>query len=326
MCDAFLVLAQAPGGLSCFLLPRFLPDGELNALELQRLKDKVGNRANASSEVEFRRAHGWLVGEEGRGVANIIEMASWTRLDCAVSSAGMMRQTLARAIHHSTHRQVFGKPLIEQPLMQQVLADLCLEVEAATALAFRVVRAYDCDDDSPLEAAWRRLMTPVAKYWICKRAPGFTYEAMECLGGNGYVNDSVTARLYREAPVNAIWEGSGNVMCLDVLRVLDRQPELLEPLLEDLGSVRGSNDCYDRALDALQDQLRQREWLEPQARRLVTSLALLAAASRLLQHGPDFMAATFCAARLRDAAGLYGELPPGAPVSQIVARHAVTMP
>src|SRR4029453_5747952 len=235
MSDAFLVLAQAEGGLSCFLLPRLTTDGALNGLRLQRLKDKLGNRSNASSEVEFDRAEGLLVGEEGRGIPTIIDMVTLTRLDCAVSSAGLMRQALARAIHHARHRSVFQRRLIDQPLMAQVLADMALDVEAATALAFRLARAFDGEGES--EAPYRRLMTPVTKYWVCKTAPSLAYEAMECLGGNGYVEDGGFPRLYREVPVNAIWEGSGNVMCLDVLRVIEREPETLDKVLAEVETI-----------------------------------------------------------------------------------------
>ena len=238
MCDAFLVLAQAPGGLSCFLMPRFLPDGSVNALRFQRLKDKLGNRSNASSEVEFQAAHAWLIGEEGRGVPTIIEMVTCTRLDCAVGSAGLMRLALANAIHHCRHRTVFQKQLVDQPLMSQVLADLALDVEAATALSFRLARSFDRASDAHA-AAWRRLMTPVTKYWVCKIGPALAYEAMECLGGNGYVEEGLAARLYRELPLNAIWEGSGNVMALDLLRVLQREPETVEIVMDDLGRGRG---------------------------------------------------------------------------------------
>ncbi|MGC1326471.1 MAG: isovaleryl-CoA dehydrogenase, partial [Xanthobacteraceae bacterium] len=218
MCDAFLVLAQAPGGLTCFLLPRFRDDGSVNALRFQRLKDKLGNRSNASSEVEFTDAFAWRVGEEGAGIRTILQMVQLTRLDCAIASAGLMRMALAQAVHHCRHRNVFGKPLYHQPMMRAVLADMALEVEAAVALVFRLARALDRAADDAAEAAYARVMTPAAKYWTCKLAPGFIVEAMECLGGNGYVEESLLPRLYREAPVNAIWEGSGNVMCLDVLR------------------------------------------------------------------------------------------------------------
>jgi putative acyl-CoA dehydrogenase len=227
MSDAFLVLAQAPGGLSCFLMPRFLPDGSVNALRFQRLKDKLGNRSNASSEVEFAGAHAWAIGEEGRGVATIIEMVTHTRLDCAVASAGLMRLALANAIHYAEHRIVFQRKLVDQPLMGQVLADLALDVEGAVALSFRLARAFDRASDARA-AAWRRLMTPVTKYWVCKIAPAMVAEAMECLGGSGYVEEAPLARVYREVPVNSIWEGSGSVMALDVMRVLQREPEAVQ--------------------------------------------------------------------------------------------------
>jgi putative acyl-CoA dehydrogenase len=222
MCDAFLVLAQAAGGLTCVLMPRFRPDGSVNALHFQRLKDKLGNRSNASSEVEFADAFAWRVGEEGRGVRTIINMVQLTRLDCAIASAGLMRMALAQAIHHARYRTVFQKHLADQPMMRTVLADMALEVEAATALVMRLARSFDLAASDPREAMRARLLTPAVKYWVCKSAPGFIYEAMECLGGNGYVEESLLPRLYREAPVNAIWEGSGNVMCLDVLRALAR--------------------------------------------------------------------------------------------------------
>ncbi|MDT8429730.1 MAG: isovaleryl-CoA dehydrogenase [Pseudomonadales bacterium] len=320
MCDAFLVLAQAEKGLSCFLLPRFLPDGTLNNLHIQRLKEKTGNRANASSEVEFSNAHAWLIGEEGCGIRNIIEMASWTRLDCAVSSAGMMRQTLIQALHHCQHRQVFGTPLIRQPLMQNVLADLALEAEACTVLAFRVSRAFDQADDDEAEAGYRRLMTPVAKYWNCKRAPGFTMEAMECLGGNGYVDETVSARLYREAPVNAIWEGSGNVMCLDVLRVLDREPHALDSVLAELEKSRGRDRDYDQTLEQLKRSLGNREALQAGVRQFVEQLALISIAGLLLEHAPDFISQTWCCTRLGQARGLYGCLPVTSPFGLILDR------
>src|SRR5215831_1421282 len=223
MCDAFLVLAQSPKGLSCFLMPRWTPDGERNAIQIVRLKDKLGNRSNASSEVEFHGAYAQLVGEEGRGIPTIIEMGNYTRLDCAIGSAGLMRQAVAQAVHHAQHRTAFQKKLADQPVMTAVLADLALESEAATALALRLARAYDRQDD-PAEAAFRRVVTPAAKYWICKRAPALIAEAMEVLGGNGYVEECVMPRLYREAPVNSIWEGSGNIMCLDVLRAMEGTP------------------------------------------------------------------------------------------------------
>ena len=301
MCDAFLVLAQAPGGLSCFLMPRFLPDGSLNALALQRLKDKLGNRSNASSEVEFQAAHAWLIGEEGRGVATIIEMVTYTRLDCAVGSAGLMRLTLANAIHHCRHRSVFHKQLVDQPLMRQVLADLALDVEAATALALRLSGSFDHAADSHA-AAWRRLMTPVTKYWVCKIAPALAYEAMECLGGNGYVEEGLAARLYRELPVNAIWEGSGNVMALDLLRVLQHQPETLEIVMDDLGKA-ASGDAHIKAhFSRVETLLHEPRLLDRRARDLAEALAVLAAATILRAHAPAAVADAFIATRLSGSA------------------------
>ena len=297
MCDAFLVLAQAPKGLSCFLMPRFLPDGSVNAMRFQRLKDKLGNRSNASSEVEFHGAHAWLVGEEGRGVPAIIEMVSLTRLDCALSSAGLMRRAVAEAIHHARHRSVFQKRLVDQQLMAEVLADLALDVEAATALAFRLARCLDNAEDQHTRA-WLRLMTPVTKYWVCKIAPAVVYEAMECLGGNGYVEDSMLARLYREAPVNAIWEGSGNVMALDVLRVLQREPEAAAMVLEELGVSAGDDAGLKAALARLQALLHAPRDLDQRARALVEGLALLAAGCILRAHAPAAVADAFITTRL----------------------------
>ena len=267
MCDAFLVLAQAPGGLSCFLMPRFLPDGTVNALRFQRLKDKLGNRSNASSEVEFQAAHAWLIGEEGRGVPTIIEMVTCTRLDCAVGSAGLMRLALANAIHHCRHRTVFQRHLVDQPLMAQVLADLALDVEAATALSFRLARSFDRASDTHA-AAWRRLMTPVTKYWVCKMGPALAYEAMECLGGNGYVEEGLAARLYRELPLNAIWEGSGNVMALDLLRVLQREPETVEIVLDDLSKAVSGDAHLKEHLGRVQGLLHEPRLLDRRGRDL----------------------------------------------------------
>jgi putative acyl-CoA dehydrogenase len=307
MCDAFLVLAQAQAGLSCFLVPRFLPDGNVNALRFQRLKDKLGNRSNASSEVEFQDAHGWLIGEEGRGVPSIIEMVTGTRLDCAVGSAGLMRLALANAIHHCRHRTVFQKKLVDQPLMTAVLADLALDVEAATALSFRLSRSFDRVSD-PRAAAWRRLMTPVTKYWVCKMGPAVAYEAMECMGGNGYVEEGPMARLYRELPLNAIWEGSGNVMALDLLRVLQREPETLEIVIEDLSSAV-AGDGHLKALHAkVQGYLEDPRRLDQRARALTEALAVLAAATVLRAHAPAFVADAFIATRVAGSARLtYGQ-------------------
>ncbi len=297
MCDAFLVLAQAPGGLSCFFMPRFLPDDSVNALHFLRLKEKLGNRSNASSEVEFRGAHGWLIGEEGRGVPAIIDMVTFTRLDCAIASAGMMRLGLAHAIHHTSYRTAFQKKLIDQPLMIQVLADLALDVEAATALAFRLARSFDNPSDEK-EAAFKRLMTPVIKYWVCKIAPAFAYEAMECLGGNGYVEEGMLARLYREVPVNAIWEGSGNVMCLDVLRVLQHAPESTEIVLQEIAPSAQDDKRFEAALSRVKTLLADPSALERNARDLVNLLAVIAAAHILKVHAPHAVADAFIASRL----------------------------
>lgn len=321
MCDAFLVLAEAPGGLSCFLMPRVLPDGQANAIRIQRLKEKVGNRSNASSEVEFAGALARLIGEEGRGVRTIIEMATFTRLDCAVGSAGLMRQAVSQAVHHARYRRVFQKALIDQPLMQNVLADLALEAEAAMALSLRLAGSFDRADGNDAEAAWRRLMTPVTKYWVCKRGPALAYEAMECLGGNGYVEEGIAGRIYREMPVNAIWEGSGNVMCLDVLRSLAREPNALEAVRAELMAARGANTTYDAALDRLDDAFADLGSLETRARSVVETLATLASASILIRHAPDAVSDAYCASRLGDGRhGTFGELEPGTDFRAITDR------
>jgi putative acyl-CoA dehydrogenase len=306
MCDAFLVLAQAQGGLTCFLMPRFRPDGTVNALHFQRLKDKLGNRSNASSEVEFAGAFAWRLGDEGRGVRTIINMVQLTRLDCAIASAGLMRMALAQALHHCRHRRVFGKPLAEQPMMQAVLAEMALEVEGATALVMRLARAFDHAASDPLEAAYARLLTPAVKYWVCKTAPALAYEAMECLGGNGYVEDSLLPRLYREAPVNAIWEGSGNVMCLDVLRACAHEGEAARTLLEHLASettgLAGGREAIESIRGALADPQ-----IEARARGVVERLALLAATAALRASAPDDVGDAFARARLNArSSALYG--------------------
>ncbi len=320
MCDAFLVLAQAPGGLSCLLMPRFLPDGSVNALRLQRLKDKLGNRSNASSEVEFQGAHAWLIGEEGRGVPAIIEMVTGTRLDCAIGSAGLMRLVLANAIHHCRHRTAFQRKLVDQPLMEQVLADLALDVEAATALAFRLCRSFDRADDERA-AAWRRLMTPVTKYWVCKMGPALAYEAMECLGGNGYVEEGFAARVYRELPLNGIWEGSGNVMALDLLRVLQREPESLEIVLEELGATAGRDKELMPQLERVQALLHEPRLLDARGRSLIEGLAKLAAGAILRAHAPAYVADAFMATRLSGGARhTYGQGLDGADVRAIIDR------
>jgi putative acyl-CoA dehydrogenase len=297
MSDAFLVLAQAPGGLTCFFLPRFRPDGSPNGLAFQRLKDKLGNRSNASSEVEFSDAFALRVGEEGRGVRTILQMVQLTRVDCAIASGGLMRATLARAVHHCRHRSVFQKRLAVQPMMSAVLADMALEVEGAVALVMRLCRSLDLAADDPLEAARARLLTPALKYRVCKIAPAFVYEAMECLGGNGYVEEGMLARLYREAPVNAIWEGSGNVMCLDVLRAFGRDSEaslgVLEALTRETADLPGASDSVRAIVAAL-----SRSSAEADARSLTERLALLATAAALKASAPAVVAEAFARARL----------------------------
>ncbi|GEC16974.1 acyl-CoA dehydrogenase family protein [Nitrobacter winogradskyi] len=296
MCDAFLVLAQAEGGLTCFFTPRFRPDGSVNTIHLQRLKDKLGNRSNASSEVEFVEAFARRVGEEGKGVRAILQMVQLTRQDCAIASAGLMRSGLAHALHHARHRSVFQKRLADQPLMQAVLADMALRVEASVALVMRLCRAFDEAPSDPKAAAWMRLLTPAVKYWICKSAPGLLYEAMECLGGNGYVEEGILARHYREAPVNAIWEGSGNVMCLDVLRVLARDGEAAVAVLDDLAADTSDLPGAAEAVAFLAGTFRRPDG-ERAARQAVETLAQLAAAAALNRTAPD-QAALFAATRL----------------------------
>ncbi len=297
MSDGFLVLAQASGGLSCFLVPRFRPDDTVNGLRLVRLKDKLGNRANASGEVELVDAAGVLVGEEGRGVATIIEMVTHTRLDCALASAALMRRAVAEAVHHARGRHVLGRPLATQPIMACVLADLILEVETATALSFRLARSFDRASDTRA-AAWRRLMTPVTKYWVCKVASPVIAEAMECLGGNGYVEDGGMPRLYREAPVNSIWEGAGNVMALDLLRVLEKEPEAVEMVLDDLAAFAGDDTHLKAALERVRTMLHEPRLIELRARALMEGLALVAAGCILRAHAPQAVGDAFIAARL----------------------------
>jgi len=313
MSDAFLVLAQAPGGLSCFLVPRVLPDGERNGIRLERLKDKLGNRSNASAELALDGAWAELVGEEGRGVATIIEMVAHTRLDCVLGSAALMRRAVAEATHHAAHRSAFGRLLVDQPLMQNVLADLCVESEAATVTAFRLARAYD-EADGP----FRRIATAVAKYWVCKRASANVAESLECLGGNGYVEESVLPRLYRECPVNSVWEGAGNVNALAVLRALERAPESGEAFLAELEPR--ADPRLDAALARLHAELAAPD--EASARRLVGTMAVCLQASLLVRHAPAEVAEAFCAGRLGgDGAHAYGTLPAGLDLESIVERH-----
>jgi len=305
MCDAFLVLAQAASGLTCFFMPRFQPDGSVNEIHFQRLKDKLGNRSNASSEVEFTGAYAERVGDEGKGIRTIIQMVQLTRQDCAIASVGLMRSGLAHALHHTRHRSVFQKHLADQPLMQSVLAEMALHVEASVALVMRLCRAFDEAPADAKAAAWMRLLTPAVKYWTCKSAPGFLYEAMECLGGNGYVEEGILARHYREAPVNAIWEGSGNVMCLDVLRALAREAEAASAVLEDLAAdTRGLPGVADAV--AFVAKTFRRPDGERVARQAVETLAQLAAAAALNRIAPE-QAALFAATRLGGGHGrMYG--------------------
>jgi putative acyl-CoA dehydrogenase len=317
MSDAFLVLAQAPGGLSCYLLPRILPDGERNGFRIQRLKDKLGNRSNASAEIELDGAWARLVGEEGRGIVTIIEMVNHTRVDCVHGSTAVQRRAVAEATHHAAHRTAFGKLLIDQPLMLNVLADLCVESEAATLTSIRLARAYDQDDRSFL-----RLATAVSKYWVCKVTPAQTAEALECLGGNGYVEDSGLPRIYRESPLLSIWEGAGNVNCLDVLRAIRRTPTALDAFLSEVELASGADARLDDAVADLKEELAVQADAESRARRLVERLALALQGSLLLRHGDPAVADAFCASRLGgDGGRAYGTLPPGTDFGAIVDRH-----
>jgi len=324
MSDAFLMLAQAPGGLSCFLVPRFRPDGSRNAIRIQRLKDKLGDRSNASSEIELLDTFAELVGEEGRGVRTIIEMVNHTRLDCVLGSASIMRQGSARAIWHAHHRVAFGKLLDEQPLMRNVLADLVIESEAATVAAMRLARAFCAGADDEHEQRVKRLLTPVIKYWTCKRAPQHAAEALECLGGNGYVEESDLPRLFRQSPLNGLWEGSGNVICLDVLRAVARDPEVLDAYWAEVDAAAGADPRLDDALAVLRKDLGdlgETGALELQARRLVEQLAVVYQAALLVQHSPPALADAFCVARLGDAPGrVFGTLPAGVDLQAIIDR------
>jgi putative acyl-CoA dehydrogenase len=335
-CDAHLVLAQldteGSAGLSCFFVPRFLPDGSRNDIRVQRLKNKLGNRSNASSEVEFCDAIGWMIGREGRGIPTILEMGSHTRLDCVTGTAGIMRAALCHALHHARGRSAFGRPLAEQPLMQNVLADLALESEAATAFALRLARCYDRQDD-PLEVLLGRILTPAGKYWLCKRGPAFGAEAMEVMGGNGYVEDGPLARLYREFPVNSIWEGSGNVMCLDVLRAFGKSPEAGAALARELSLAAGLDARYDAWCARLRADLEAGAnaganpganagaMSESGARRLAERLVLGVQAGLLLRHAPAYVADAFVASRIAsEPGGAFGRLPDGVDAAAILER------
>ncbi|MDO8875868.1 MAG: isovaleryl-CoA dehydrogenase [Pseudolabrys sp.] len=319
MCDAFLVLAQTEKGLSCFLLPRWTPDGERNAIQIIRLKDKLGNKSNASSEVEFAGAYAQMIGEEGRGIPTIIEMGNYTRLDCAIGSSSLMRQAVVQAIHHARHRTVFQKKLIDQPLMANVLADMALESEAAAVLTFRLARAYD--EEGEIAQVFRRVLTPAAKFWICKRTPMVTSEAMEVLGGSGYIEESIMPRLYREAPVNSIWEGSGNVMCLDVLRAIGRTANAADVLRHELASDEPRLKAFAGKLDKRMGGADRND--EAQARVLVRDLVLALQAALLIKHAPHAVADAFCASRLSgEGGGAFGMLPRGCDLRAIAERAA----
>jgi putative acyl-CoA dehydrogenase len=332
MSDMFLVLAQADDGLSCFLLPRILPDGTRNAFHIQRLKDKLGNHSNASSEIELHGAWARMLGEPGRGVPTIIEMVGHTRLDCVIGSAAGMRVGVVNALHHTAHRSAFGRTLIDQPLMRNVLADLCVESEATTALAMRLARAYDeagadveigphPPADSSDAQLFKRLATAVGKFWTCKRAPNHAFESLECLGGAGYVEESGMPRLYREAPLASIWEGSGNVMSLDVLRALTRSPRSLEVFFEEVEQASGADARLDASVARLKDRFSDPATLEQRARRVVEGMALCLQGSLLVRHGAPAVADAFCASRLADDGGLeYGTLPVGVDFEGIIAR------
>ncbi|MBR8639073.1 acyl-CoA dehydrogenase family protein [Streptomyces tuirus] len=319
MSDGFLVLAQAPGGLTCFLVPRVFEDGTRNVFLIQRLKDKLGNRSNASAEVEFDGTWARRVGEEGRGVRTIIEMVAATRLDCVLGSAGLMRQAVAQAVHHCTHRAAFGGKLVDKPLMRNVLADLAIESEAATTLALRLAAAYD--DGGEQERALLRIAVPTAKYWVTKRCPAVAVEAAECLGGNGYVEESGLPRLVRESPLNSIWEGAGNVQALDVLRALQREPGALDAYLREVGQARGADHRLDGAIKNLLTELADLQGVEGRARRLAERLALVLQGSLLVRFAPPEVADAFCAARLGgDGGAVFGTLPHTLDLASVVER------
>ncbi len=325
MCDAFLVLAQAPGGLSCFFLPRWRPDGSKNPLQIQRLKNKMGNVANASSETELRGAYAVMIGDEGRGVATILKMVSMTRFDCMIGSAAGMRQAAVQAMHHCSQRAAFGKLLAEQPLMQNVLADLAIESEAALTMTMRIARALDSSEQSESEKLLVRIGTAVGKYWICKRTPGHAYEAMECIGGSGVMEDSIMPRLFRESPVNSIWEGSGNVQCLDMLRAMQREPGSLETLMGELKQASGANRYLDEYVARLAGEFKDLADIEYRARSIVEKMALALQGALLVQHGNQAVADAFCVSRLSgQSSGLvYGNLPRGVDCASIIKRATV---
>jgi len=323
MSDGFLVLAQAPGGLSCFWTPRWQPDGARNPIRIQRLKDKLGDRSNASSEIELEGAWARMIGEEGRGVRTIIEMVNHTRLDCVLGSTAIMRQGVAQATWHAAHRSAFGRSLADQPLMANVLADLALESEAATAAALRLARSYDTGSVDEHEGLLQRLLTPVIKYWTCKRAPQHAAEVLECLGGNGFVEEPHLPRLFRQSPVNGVWEGSGNVICLDVLRAMVREPRSLEAFWAEIDLAAGGHHRLDASAKELRSDLDDPATLEPRARSVVERMALTFQGSLLVRFAPEAVAEAFCASRLGDrSGGVFGTLPEGSDVRAVLDRHA----
>lgn len=324
MCDAFLVLAQTDNGLSCFLVPRWRPDGSKNPLQIQQLKQKMGNAANASSETELRGALGWMVGEEGRGVRTIIEMVATTRYDCMIGSSSGMRQAAAQAIHHASNREAFGARLSEQPLMQNLLADLALESEAAMTYTMRIARAMD-NQDNEHEKLLSRIATPIGKYWICKRTPNHAYEAMEVIGGTGVMENHIMPRLFRESPVNAIWEGSGNVQCLDILRAIEKQPDVLDAYFMELQKAQGANRHFDTFLNDIKSEFTDTNTLQYRGRTIADKMALGLQAALLLQHSTSDVADAFCLSRLASNGGLnYGTMPTGVNCAAIVERAAPT--
>jgi putative acyl-CoA dehydrogenase len=323
MCDGFLTLAQTEGGLSCFLFPRWKPNGTKNNFRIQRLKDKLGNKSNASSEIEFDGALAWLVGDEGRGVPTIIEMVALTRYDCMIGSSGLMRRGLSEVLHHIKYRSVLGKELINQPLMRNVVADLCLESEASLAMTYRVAQCLDNSQDKE-EQLLLRLLTPIGKFWITKRAITFLGEAMECLGGNGYVEDSILPRLYREAPVNAIWEGSGNVQCLDVLRAFHKSPEIKDVLFRFLDQEKGKIDTYDMYVERLKNRINSTKNMESNARIMASEMALSIQASLMIKYSTEESALAFCETRLTGGAGYqFGYLTEEKWIDHILERNSM---
>jgi putative acyl-CoA dehydrogenase len=324
MSDLFLTLAQTEKGLSCFLATGWLPDDSRNRLKLQRLKDKCGNRSNASSEVEFYGLHAVMLGEEGRGIRTIIDMVHATRLDFAVGSSGLMRQALSQAIHHASQRRAFQRALIDQPIMQNVVADLAIESEALMWMSMRLARAFDRSEADERERLLSRLATPVAKYWACKRAPQFVAEALECHGGNGFIADHLMERLYREAPLNGIWEGTGNVICLDVLRAIQREPGAVDVFFDEVGEARRADKTLDCVVQDLRTRLAEPSSLEPVARRVVETMAFVLQASLLLRHSTNEVADTFCRTRLAGDRGYaFGTIPSGPCTRSIIDRARI---